>query len=276
MGSSRERPRYRAAIDADLALALELADAADALTTARFRANDLQVSRKPDTSHVTEADHAAEELIREGIVAARPGDAVLGEEFGTAGTGRRRWIVDPIDGTANYVRGVPIWATLIALEEDDELRVGVVSAPALHTRWYAARGEGAFANERPIAVSKVSELADAQLCYSDIASWTVFRTSAQPMIDLLHTVWRARGVGDFLQHMLVAEGAADAAVEPVVNLWDLAALLVIVEEAGGRFTNLEGERTADGGSAVSSNGLLHDEVLDALAAAGPRSPDDAA
>ena len=123
-------------------------------------------------------------------------------------------------------------------------------------------------------MSKVADLADAQLCYSDIASWTNFRTSAQPMIDLLHHVWRARGVGDFLQHMLVAEGAADVAVEPIVNLWDLAPLLVIVEEAGGRFTNLEGERTADGGSAVSTNGLLHDEVLDALAAAGPASGDD--
>jgi histidinol-phosphatase len=249
---------------------LELADAADVLTMSRFRANDLQVSRKPDTTHVTEADHATEALIRAALRTARPDDAVLGEEHGTEGAGRRRWIVDPIDGTANYVRGVPIWATLIALEEDGELRVGVVSAPALHTRWYAARGEGAFANERRISVSKVADLTDAQLCYSDIASWTTFRTSAQPMIDLLHHVWRARGVGDFLQHMLVAEGAADAAVEPVVNLWDLAPILVVVEEAGGRFTNLEGERTADGGSAVSTNGLLHDDVLNALAAAGPR------
>jgi histidinol-phosphatase len=240
----------------------------------RFRANDLQVSRKPDTTHVTEADHATEELIRAGLRVARPDDAVLGEEFGTEGRARRRWIVDPIDGTANYVRGVPIWATLIALEEDGELRVGVVSAPALHTRWHAARGEGAFANERRITVSQVGDLDDAQLCYSDIASWTTFRTTAQPMIDLLHKVWRARGVGDFLQHMLVAEGAADAAVEPVVNLWDLAPILVIVEEAGGRFTNLEGERTADGGSAVSTNGLLHDAVLAALADAGPTPGDE--
>jgi len=234
------------------------------------------VRRKPDTTHVTEADHAAEELIRDGLARARPDDAVLGEEMGTVGESRRRWIVDPIDGTANYVRGVPIWATLIALEEDGELRVGVVSAPALHTRWYAARGEGAFANERPIRVSAVADLADAQLCYSDIASWTRFRTSAQPMIDLLHRVWRTRGVGDFLQHVLVAEGAADIAVEPVVNLWDLAPLLVIVEEAGGRFTSLEGERTAGGGSAVSTNGALHDAVLEALAGAGPITDGDAA
>jgi histidinol-phosphatase len=242
----------------------------------RFRANDLQVSHKPDRTHVTEADHAAEQLLRSGLQRARPGDAILGEEFGTEGGGPRRWILDPIDGTANYVRGVPIWATLIALEEEGELRIGVVSAPALHTRWYAARGEGAFADERRLAVSKVADLGDAQLCYSDIASWTTFRTSAQPMIDLLHRVWRARGVGDFLQHMLVAEGAADAAVEPVVNLWDLAPLLVIVEEAGGRFTNLEGERTAGGGSALSSNGVLHDEVLTALESAGPIDGGDAA
>ena len=239
---------------------------------ARFRAEDLRIDRKPDTTHVTEADRAAEVLIREGIQQARPGDAVLGEEFGTEGEGRRRWIVDPIDGTASYVRGLPIWATLIALEEDGELTVGVVSAPALHRRWYAARGEGAYANGDRISVSKVSDLADAQLCYSDLASWTTFRSSAQPMIDLLHAVWRTRGVGDFWQHMLVAEGTADIAVEPIVNLWDLAALLVVVEEAGGRFTNLDGVRTADGGSAVSSNGLLHDEVLTALAEPTPPVP----
>ena len=237
----------------------------------RFRAEDLHIARKSDTTHVTEADHATEVLLREGIQAARPGDAVLGEEFGIEGSGRRRWILDPIDGTASYVRGFPIWGTLIALEEDGELTVGVVSAPALHARWYAARGEGAFANDRRIHVSGVANLADAQLCYSDIKSWTTYRTSAQPMIDLLHSVWRTRGVGDFLQHMLVAEGAADVAAEPIVNLWDLAPLLVIVEEAGGRFTNLEGERTADGGSAVSSNGLLHDEVLSRLSEAKAKS-----
>jgi len=252
-----------------LTLALELADAADALTMARFRANDLQVGTKPDTTHVTEADHATEELIRAGLRVARPHDTVLGEEHGETGAGGgRRWIVDPIDGTANYVRGIPIWATLLALEIDGELAVGVVSAPALHRRWYAARGQGAWANGERIGVSQVDRLTDAQLCYSDLPSWTKHRTSAQPMIDLLHTVWRTRGVGDFLQHMLVAEGAADVAVEPIVNLWDLAPILVVVEEAGGRFTSLEGERTASGGSALSTNGLLHDAVLTALGPAG--------
>ncbi|MGZ4795194.1 MAG: inositol monophosphatase family protein [Acidimicrobiia bacterium] len=240
---------------------------------ARFRANDLHVSTKPDTTHVTEADHATERLIVDGLRAARPEDAILGEEFGDSGVAgsARRWIVDPIDGTANYVRGVPIWATLIALEDHGELTVGVVSAPALHARWYAARGAGAFSGERPIHVSAVADLSDAQVCYSDIPSWSKYRTDAQPMIDLLHSVWRSRGVGDFLQHMLVAEGAADVAVEPVVNLWDLAPILVIVEEAGGRFTSLEGERTADGGSALSTNGLLHDRVLAALAPAAART-----
>jgi histidinol-phosphatase len=238
---------------------------------ARFRAHDLRVERKPDTTHVTEADRATEELIRAGILAAHAGDSVLGEEYGVVGDSRRRWIVDPIDGTANYVRGIPIWATLIALEEDGELTVGVVSAPALHSRWYAARGDGAYANDRRIEVSAVADLADAQLCYSDLPSWSTFRTTAAPMTELLHRVWRSRGVGDFLQHMLVAEGAADIAVEPIVNLWDLAPILVIVEEAGGRFTNLEGERTAGGGSALATNGLLHDEVLAQLAPATARS-----
>lgn len=242
----------------------------------RFRAHDLRVDRKADTTHVTEADRATEVLIREGIRAARPGDAVLGEEFGVEGASNRRWIIDPIDGTASYVRGFPIWGTLIALEEDGEMRVGVVSAPALHMRWYAARGEGAFANGRAIHVSTIDDLRDAQMCYSDLPSWTTFRTTAQPMIDLLHSVWRSRGVGDFLQHMFVAEGAADVAAEPIVNLWDLAPILVIVEEAGGRFTNLEGERTAAGGSAVSSNGLLHDSVLAALADARPKAQAGAA
>lgn len=238
----------------------------------RFGAHDLRIDRKADTTHVTEADHAAEVLIRTGIQAARPGDAVLGEEFGVEGSGERRWIVDPIDGTASYVRGLPIWATLIALEVAGELTVGVVSAPALGRRWYAARGEGAFVNGDHIHVSAVDALSDAHLCYSDLPSWTKYRSSAVPMIDLLHAVWRTRGVGDFWQHMLVAEGAADIAVEPVVNLWDLAPILVIVEEAGGRFTNLEGERTAAGGSAISTNALLHDEVIAALAPAVAGTP----
>jgi histidinol-phosphatase len=199
---------------------------------------------------------------------------VLGEEFGTEGTSSRRWIVDPIDGTANYVRGNPIWATLIALEEADELRVGVVSAPALGMRWWAARGEGAFAStpsteHHVIHVSDVSDIGEAQLCYSDIASWDEYRGSSEEFLELGRRVWRTRGIGDFWQHMLVAEGAADIATEPIVNLWDLAAVLVIVEEAGGRFTDLDGNRTAAGGTALSTNGRLHDEVLASLRLPAP-------
>jgi histidinol-phosphatase len=230
----------------------------------RFRAEDLRVETKPDFTPVSEADQAAEQLIREGLTAACPGDAVLGEEFGTEGTGSRRWIIDPIDGTKNYVRGVPVWATLLALEEDGVMRVGVCSAPALGHTWWAVRGEGAFADGSPIHVSRVHEIEDAQLCYSDFTWWEEFGLQDQ-FEALAKRSWRTRGFGDFWSHILVAEGAADIAAEPIVALWDLAPLLVIVEEAGGRFTDLAGNVTADGGSAVSTNGLLHDDVLAALA-----------
>ncbi len=212
---------------------------------------------------MSEADHAAEQLIRGRLAEARPGDVVLGEEFGTEGNGARRWIIDPIDGTKNYVRGVPVWATLLALEEDGEMRVGVCSAPALGHTWWAVRGGGAFADGAPIEVSKVRALEDAHLCYSDFKWWDEY--GLQHEFDALaKRVWRTRGFGDFWSHILVAEGAADVAAEPVVALWDLAPLLVIVEEAGGAFSDLAGNHTADGGSAVSTNGILHDEVLTAL------------
>jgi histidinol-phosphatase len=236
---------------------------ADEVTLRRFRAHDLQVETKPDLTPVSEADTAAEQLIRERIIAAHPGDAVLGEEFGVEGSSNRRWIIDPIDGTKNYVRGIPVWATLLALEEDGEMRVGVCSAPALGHTWWAVRGGGAFADGSPIGVSKIRDLADAQLCYSDFKWWDEFGLG--PEFDALaKRVWRTRGFGDFWSHILVAEGAADVAAEPTVTLWDLAPLLVIVEEAGGTFTDLAGNHTADGGSAVSTNGILHDEVLAAL------------
>jgi histidinol-phosphatase len=221
------------------------------------------VDTKPDLTPVSEADHSAEQLIRDRLAEARPGDAIHGEEFGDEGSSPRRWIVDPIDGTKNYVRGIPVWATLLALEEDGEMRVGVVSAPALSHTWWAVRGGGAFADGVPIRVSGVSALEDAQLCYSDFKWWEEYGLQGE-FEALAKRVWRTRGFGDFWSHILVAEGAADIAAEPVVALWDLAPLLVIVEEAGGRFTDLAGNRTADGGSAVSTNGLLHDTVLDAL------------
>ncbi len=240
----------------DLSLAHSLADAADAISTARFRARDLVVRTKADATPVTEADTAVETAIREALGRERPGDAMLGEEHGSSGAGGRRWIVDPIDGTRNYSRGVPVWATLIALEEDGELRVGLVSAPALGRRWWAERGAGAYAGGDRIHVSAIRSVQDAVLCFA----------LERPLPSLAHQAWHARAYGDFWAHMLVAEGAADGAIDSVgVSLWDLAAIQVIVEEAGGRFTDFAGERRADGGSAISSNGRLHEELLAAVA-----------
>jgi histidinol-phosphatase len=253
---------------ADLQLALELADLADAVTLERFRASDLVVETKPDLTPVSEADRAVEQLLRKRIAEERPAHAVLGEEFG-AGDGpaaTTRWIVDPIDGTKNYVRGIPVYATLIALERDGALSVGVASAPALGRRWWAARGAGAFVDGVPLRVSRVAKLADAQLGHSSVSSWADHGLTER-FLELERRCWRGRGFGDFWTHMMVAEGACDVAAEPEVSLWDVAAVQVIVEEAGGRFTNLAGLPRADGGSAVSSNGLLHDEVLGILDAA---------
>lgn len=230
---------------------------------ARFRAADLVVSTKPDLTPVTEADRAAERALREGIAAARPGDAVLGEEYGSEGAGDRRWILDPIDGTKNYVRGIPIWATCIALQHGGEVTAGVVSAPALGRRWWAARGEGAFAGGQPIRVSAVAAVGDAQLSYDSVVSFEGYGMGER-FLALARRCWRTRGLGDFWSHVLVAEGAVDIAVEPEVSVWDVAAVQVIVEEAGGRFTNLAGEARPDGASALSTNGILHDEVLAAF------------
>jgi histidinol-phosphatase len=237
-----------------------LADLADAMTLARFRDVDLVVSTKPDLTPVTEADRSVEQALRERIAVARPGHGVLGEEFGAAGAGAWRWVIDPIDGTKNYVRGIPIWATCIALQHDGEATVGVVSAPALGRRWWAARGAGAFADGQPIRVSAVAEVPDAQLSYDSVPGFEDHGLGER-FLALARRCWRTRGLGDFWSHVLVAEGAVDIAVEPEVALWDVAALQVIVEEAGGRFTDLAGAARPDGGSAVSTNGLLHDEVL---------------
>lgn len=248
---------------ADLAFAMTLADAADALTLARFRAADLVVDAKPDLTPVSDADLAVETALRALIADARPGDAVVGEEHGSTGQGPREWVIDPIDGTKNFVRGVPVWATLIALRIDDRVDVGVVSAPALGRRWWAARGLGAFADGSPITVSRVGALADASLSYSSLSGWEQ-QGRLDGLLDLTRRCWRTRAYGDFWSHMLVAEGAVDASCEPEVSLWDLAALQVIVEEAGGRFTDLSGQARPDLGSCVCSNGLLHEEVLRAL------------
>jgi histidinol-phosphatase len=245
----------------DLALALELADLADEITLRRFGAADLVVETKPDLTPVTEADKAVERALRERIAAARPEDSVVGEEFGTDdGAGPRRWILDPIDGTKSYVRGLPTWATLIGLSVDDEVTVGVVSMPALRKRWWASRGAGAFADGRPIHVSGVDALADSQMAWSGIEDWdAIGRLDA--LVALGRACWRTRGVGDAWQYMLVAEGSAEIALDPEVKIWDLAAIMLVIEEAGGRFTDLSGARTPAGGSGIATNGLVHDAAL---------------
>jgi histidinol-phosphatase len=256
---------------ADLALAQELADAADVITTARYRALDLVITTKPDATPVTDADKAVESTLRELITKVRPGDKIIGEEFGGVGSDAkasgRHWVIDPIDGTKNFMRAVPVWATLIALVENGEVVVGVISAPALNRRWYAAQGSGAYVHSLPstendslrkISVSKVAQLSDASLSFSDLVGWGANRDN---FIALMDQVWRTRGIGDFWSHMLVAEGAVDIAAEPSLALWDMAAIDIIVREAGGTFTDLTGAAGPHGKSAVSSNSLLHSAAL---------------
>ena len=251
---------------ADLDLALRIADAADAITTARFGAADLVVEAKPDLTPVSDADRAVEAAARDVLARERPEDALLGEEFGTVGDARRRWVIDPIDGTKNFVRGVPVWATLIALLDGDDAVVGVVSAPALGRRWWAALGTGAYTSAfggapRRIRVSAVTDLADASLSYSSLDGWG----ARQPaFLDLALRVWRSRAYGDFWSYMLVAEGAVDLAAEPELSLWDVAALAPIVTEAGGRLTGVNGVDGVHQGNAAASNGRLHGAFLAAL------------
>ena len=235
----------------DLELALELADAADAISLSGFRSG-LVVETKPDLTPVTEADRGVEAELRRLLAAERPDDAILGEEEGTTGEGSRRWILDPIDGTRNYARGVPVWATLLALEDAGVMRLGVVSAPALGRRWWAERGHGAFAGGERLAVSSVARVEDAVLSFA----------YEDGVPDLARRAWHVRGLGDFWAHMLVAEGAVDGAVDALgVREWDLAAVQVIVEEAGGRFSDFSGVPRIDGQRAITSNGLLHEELL---------------
>ena len=239
----------------DLELGFELADAADAISLPRFRSG-LAVETKPDLTPVTEADRAVEAELRRLLAAERPDDAVLGEEEGTSGGGSRRWIVDPIDGTRNYARGVPVWATLVGLEDAGAMRVGVVSAPALGRRWWAERGHGAFAGGERVEVSSVARVEDAVLSFA----------YEDGVPDIAGRAWHVRGFGDFWAHMLVAEGAVDGAVDALgVSEWDLAAVQVIVEEAGGRFSDFSGAPRIDGRGAITSNGHLHDELLSSVA-----------
>jgi histidinol-phosphatase len=244
----------------DLSFALELADAADRIALAGFRSSGLVVERKADLTPVTETDRAVETLLRGLLAEAHPDDAILGEEHGVSGDASRRWIVDPIDGTRNFARGIPVWATLIALEEAGEVRAGVVSAPALGRRWWAERGEGAFADGEAIHVSSVDKVEDAVLTFAlDV-----------PLPQIAFRAWHTRGFGDFWAHMLVAEGVVDGAVDSDgVNEWDVAAVRVVVEEAGGRFSDFSGEARLDSGTAITSNGLLHDDLLAAVAVGEP-------
>ena len=276
MAPDDTRPAYTD----DLRLAHVLADAADNQTMDRFGAVDLKISTKPDMTYVTESDEAAEEAIRRTLKSSRPRDSVLGEEAGeTTGTGEsrgRRWIVDPIDGTSNFVRGVPVWATLIALEDEGEIVASCVSAPALGRRWWASNGGGAHTGKslmksRQMRVSEVSRLEDASLSYASLGGWEEIGKS-QAMLALLRRCWRTRAFGDFWSYMLLAEGAIDIAAEPELKIWDMAALDIIVREAGGRFTSLAGEPGPWGVNALATNGLLHD---DAMAYVGhfPDSPD---
>ena len=276
----------------DLALAHALADLADAISLDRYQAQDLVITTKPDNTPVTDADRAVETAIREALATHRHTDGLVGEEFGSdKGTTGRYWVIDPIDGTKNFMRGVPTWATLIALVHIDssgneEVVVGIASAPALARRWSAAKGHGAFVrfnggnsdsiindsldddfsaaeviNEKKISVSKVASLSDASISYSDFVGWG---DRLEPFQKMLANAWRTRGIGDFWSHMLVAEGAVDVAIEPSLALWDMAALDIIVREAGGSFTDTAGHNGPFGKSGVSTNGLLHNAVINGL------------
>ena len=254
----------------DLDLAHAIADQVDPVTRAHFERQDFEVQTKPDLTPVTDADRRAERMIRESLSRARARDCVLGEEFGQTGRSPRQWVIDPIDGTKNFVRGVPVWATLIGLVEDGEVVVGLVSAPALGRRWWAVAGGGAWTGRslsasRRLRVSGVSGLEDASLSYASLSGW-VRRRRLGAMLSLMRDCWRTRAYGDFWSYMLVAEGAVDLAAEPELELYDMAALVPIVVQAGGRFTSLAGEAGPWGGDAVATNGLLHDVVLERLAA----------
>ena len=263
-GESGDLRRY----DDDLRMALSIADQVDSFTMARFGAADLRVDTKPDLTPVTDADGDAERLIRAQLSRTRPRDAVVGEELEPTGHGRRQWVLDPIDGTKNFVRGVPVWATLIALIDDRAPVVGVVSAPALGRRWWGASGLGAFtgrslSSARRLTVSGVGDLADASLSYSSLAGWEEHGL-LDAFLDLTRRVWRTRAFGDFWSYMMVAEGIVDLAGEPELALHDMAALVPIVTEAGGRFTDLRGVDGPWGADALATNGLVHEQALTAL------------
>ena len=267
-GANTSPPQYLA----ELTFALTLADKADAISLSRYQALDLEITTKPDNTPVTDADKSVEAAIASAIQMQYLSDGIVGEEFGTSGAKDRYWVIDPIDGTKNFLRGVPTWATLIALVENEEVVVSVVSSPALYRRWYATAGGGAYVLEgviagvinspaRKLSVSKVAAISDASIGYSDFQGWGARRQAFEKLLD---SSWRTRGMGDFWSHMLVAEGAVDVAIEPSLALWDMAALDLIVREAGGRFSSLDGVDGPFGPNAISTNGLLHAEIVAAL------------
>jgi histidinol-phosphatase len=261
----------------DLRLAHVLADDADSITTSRFRAQDLHVADKPDLTPVTDADESVEEGIRRTLSRARPRDAVLGEEHGSTGYGQRRWVVDPIDGTKNFVRGVPVWATLIALMVEDQVVVGCISAPLLNRRWWASVDGGAWTgrsllNASACHVSDVARLDDASLSFASLSAWEDCGR-LDDLLALSRRCWRTRGYGDFWSYMLLAEGAVDIAAEPELRLYDMAALDVIVREAGGTFGSLDGRPGPLGDNALATNGRLHDQAL-AFLGSLPDDPED--
>jgi histidinol-phosphatase len=257
-------------VTADLDFAHRLADAADSISMSRFRANDLRIATKADRSHVTDADQAVERAIREQIAAEHSGDAIFGEEYGSEGDSERQWIIDPIDGTANYLRGVPLWGTLIALAVNGEVVAGVASMPALGQRWWAAKGEGAWkrtarhAEPERLRVSAIGAIDEASVSFQSIQQWDEAGHLDQ-LIALTRAVWRDRAYGDLWSYTLVAEGLLDAVAEFGVKAYDVAPLGLIVEEAGGRFSAATGEPGPWHGSALASNGALHDELLGRIA-----------
>lgn len=251
----------------DLELALRLADAADAESLARFDSADLEISTKADNSHVTDADLATERAIRSILEAERPEDGIFGEEYGAQGSTHRQWIIDPIDGTANYLRGVPLWGTMIALAIDGVPQVGVVSMPALERRWWASAGSGAWTatdgEPRPLKTSSVASLDDASVSFQSIAQWSD-AGQLDTLLALAERVWRDRAYGDVFAYMLLAEGRLDMVAEFDVKEYDIAAAVPIVREAGGRMTSFDGDETISARSTLATNGILHDDFLSFL------------
>ncbi len=252
----------------DLAVALTLAGEADLIAMDRYRAQDLDVQLKPDRTQVTDADRRVEQMVRAHLAAARPEDSVLGEEFGTTGESRRQWIVDPIDGTANFVRGVPIWGLLLSLAIDGVPQLGVVSAPALGRRWWGATGHGAWGQQdggepRRLHVSGVGELSEASLSYNSIQYWDQ-AGRLDNLVALTRAVSRTRAYGDLWPYMLLAEGALDIVGEYDLKPWDIAALVPVVREAGGTFTSFDGGDPLSSDGVLATNGLVHHAVLETL------------